>query len=82
MLTIIQTHLTIEPNRAEVTKKAKNLEHMIQRCYPPAIAPPILQRAGAFPGLYSYIAQSQDQDSDSIPKPFKSTKNMKEIRER
>ena len=39
MPTIIQTHLTIEPNWAEVTKKAKNLEHIIQRCDPPAITP-------------------------------------------
>ena len=30
MPTIIQTHLIIEPNWAEVTKKAKNLEHI---CY-------------------------------------------------
>ena len=27
---IIQTHLIIEPNWAEVTKKAKNLEHIIR----------------------------------------------------
>ena len=74
MLTIIQTHLIIEPNWAEVTKKAKNLEHIIQRCDPPAIAPPIVQGAGAVPNLYSHITQSQDQDSDTIPKPFKSTK--------
>ena len=73
MPTIIQTHLIIEPNWAAVTKKAKNLEHIIQRCDPPAIAPPIIQ--GAVPGLYSHIAQSQDQDLDNIPKPFKSTKS-------
>ena len=30
MPTIIQTHLIIEPNWAEVTKKAKNLEHIIR----------------------------------------------------
>ena len=30
MLTIIQTHLIIEPNWAEVTKKVKNLEHIIR----------------------------------------------------
>ena len=30
MLTIIQTHLIIAPNWEEVTKKAKNLEHIIQ----------------------------------------------------
>ena len=30
MPTIIQTRLIIEPNWQEVTKKAKNLEHIIQ----------------------------------------------------
>ena len=30
MPTIIQTHLIIEPNWAEVTKKVKNLEHIIR----------------------------------------------------
>ena len=74
MPTIIQTHLIIEPNWAEVTKKAKNLEHIIQRCDPLAIATPIITGVGAVPGLYLHIKQFQDQDSDSIPKPFKSTK--------
>ena len=59
MPTIIQTHLIIEPNWEEVTKKAKNLEHIIRRCDPPAIAPPIAQGAGAVSSLYSHIAQSQ-----------------------
>ena len=57
-----------------VTKKAKNLEDIIHRCDPPAIAPPIVQGAGAVPSLYSHVAQSQDQDVDNISKPFKSTK--------
>ena len=74
MPTIIQTHLIIETSWADATKKAKNLEQIIHKCDPPAIAPPILQGAGAVPGLYSHIAQSQDQDSENIPKPFKSTK--------
>ena len=60
--TIIQTHLIIEPNWAEVTKKAKNLEHIIRRCDPLATASPIITGAGAVPCLYSHIAQSQDQD--------------------
>ena len=30
MPTIIQTHLIIAPNLEEVTKKAKNLEHIIR----------------------------------------------------
>ena len=73
MPTFIQTCLIIEPNWADVTKKAKNLEHIIQKFEPPAISPPSLQDAGAVPGLYSHITQSQDQDSN-IPKPSKSTK--------
>ena len=72
--TIIQTHLIIEPNWVDVTRKTKNLEHIIQKCEAPAIAPLSLQGAGAVPSLYSHIAQSQDQDSDNIPKAFKSTK--------
>ena len=44
------------------------------KCDPPAIAPPILQGAGAVPSLYSHIAQSQDQDFDNILKLFKCTK--------
>ena len=34
-----------------------------------------MQGTEAVPGLYSHIAQLQDQDSDNIPKPFKSTKD-------
>ena len=34
-----------------------------------AIAPLIAQGAGAVPSLYSHIAQSQDQDMASLPKP-------------
>ena len=74
MPTIIQTHLIIKLNWVDVTKKAKNLEHIIQKCEALAIAPTSLQGAGAVCGLYSHIAQSQDQDSDNILKPFKSTK--------
>ena len=77
--TIIQTHLIIEPNWKMVIKKMKYLEHIIWKCEAPAIAPPYLQGVGAVPGLYSHIAQSQDQDSDNIPKPFK-RQRRKEIR--
>ena len=38
------------------------------------MAPPVAQGAGAVPSLYSDIAQSQAQDSASLPKPFKSTR--------
>ena len=71
---IIKTHLIIEPNWKMVVKKAKDLEHIICKCEAPAIATSSLQGAGAVPSLYSHIAQSQYQDADNIPKPFKSTK--------
>ena len=74
MPTIIQTHLIVEPNWAEVTKKAKNLEHIIKKCHPLASVSPIATGGGVVPSLYSHISQSQDQDSNSIPKPFKRTK--------
>ena len=74
MPTIIQTHLIIALNLEEVTKKAKNFEYIIHQCESPAIAPLISQHAGAVPGLYSHIEQSQDQDSASIPKPFESAR--------
>ena len=77
MPTIIQTHLIIMPNWEEVIKKAKNLEHIIQRSEPLAIAPLISQDTEAVHGLYSHIAQSQDQDSTSLPKPFKSARGCK-----
>ena len=56
-------------------KKAKNLEYIIQICDPLTIAPPIIQGVGAVPSLYSHIAQSQDQEYNNIPMPFKSTKS-------
>ena len=72
--TIIQTHLIMAPNWEKVTKKAKNLEHIIQRCESLAIALLISQGTGAVLSLYSHIAQPQDQDSASLPKPFKSAR--------
>ena len=74
MPTIIQTHLITEPNWTKVIKKAKDLEHIIHNCELSAIATSSLQGAGAVTGLYSHIAQLQDQDADNIPKPFISTK--------
>ena len=68
MPSIIQTHLIIEPNWAEVTKKAKSLEHIIHRCDPLATVPPIVPGTGAVPSLYSHIAQSHGQDASNMPK--------------
>ena len=40
MPTIIQTHLITCENWAKTTKKAKELEHIIRKCDPPAAALP------------------------------------------
>ena len=61
MPTMILTPLIIEPSWAEVTKKAKNLEHIIQRCDPPATASPIYQAQVHFP---AYIHSSHNHHHD------------------
>ena len=50
--TIIQMHLITEKTWAESTKKAKELEHIIRKCDPPAAALPTLAKGIAVPGLY------------------------------
>ena len=71
--TIIQTHLITEKDWAATTKKAKELEHIIRKCDPPAAALPTLAKGTAVPGLYSHIAHSNDKDKTEIPQPFKGT---------
>ena len=53
------------------TKKAKESEHIIRKCDPPAAALLILAKGTAVPGLYSHIAHSNDKDEMEIPQPFK-----------
>ena len=71
MPTIIQTHLITEKDWAATTEKAKELEHTIRKCDPPAAALPTLAKGTAVPGLYSHIAHSNDKDEAEIPQPFK-----------
>ena len=71
--TIIQTHLITEKYWAVTTKKAKELEHIIRKCDPPAAALPTLAKGTAVPSLYSHIAHSDDKDEMEIPQPFKGT---------
>ena len=73
MSTLTQTDLVTEKIWAAVKKKAKELEHIIQKCKPPVTAS-ISMQAAAVPSLYSHIAQSDDHDANDIPKPFKSSK--------
>ena len=71
MPTIIQTHLITCKNWEKITKKAKELEHIIRKCDPPAAALPNLTQGTAVPGLYSHIAHSNDKEETDIPQPFK-----------
>ena len=71
MPTIIQMHLSTEKPWEETTKKAKELEHIIKKCDPPAAALPTLAKGTAVPGLYSHIAHSNNKDKMDIPQPFK-----------
>ena len=70
MPTIIQMHLITEKDWAAITKKAKELEHIIRKCHPLAAALPTLAKGTAVPGLYSHIAHS-NKDETEIPQPFK-----------
>ena len=71
MPTIIQTHLITCKNREKTTKKAKELEHIIRKCDPPAAALPNLTQGTAVPSLYSHIAHSNDKEETDIPQPSK-----------
>ena len=71
MPTIIQTHLITEKDWAVTIKKAKELEHIIQKCDPLAAALLTLAKGTTVPGLYSHIAHSNDKDKAEIPQSFK-----------
>ena len=59
MPAIIQTHLITCKTWAKTTKKAKELEHIISKCNPPAAALPNLTKGTAVPGLYSHTVPIQ-----------------------
>ena len=71
MPTIIQMHLITEKTWADITKKAKELEHIIRKCDLPAAAVPTLAKGNPVPSLYSHIAHSDDKDEMDISQPFK-----------
>ena len=74
MPTKIQTHLITCENWAKTTKKAKELEHIIRKCDPPAAALSTLTQGTAVPGLYSHIVHADDKEETEIPQPFKGAK--------
>ena len=80
MPTMIQTHLIICENWADITDKAKSLEHIIRKCDPPTLAMPLVTMGATVLGLYSHITHSVDKEEE-IPPPFKGAK-PKQIRGR
>ena len=74
MPTMIQTHLIICKDWAEVKDKAKSLEHIILKCNPPTPAMPLMATGVTVPGLYSHIAHLVDKEEGKIPQLFKGAK--------
>ena len=74
MPTMIQTHLIICKDWAEVKDKAKSLKHIIQKCDPPAPTMPLMATGASVPRLYSHIAHSVDKEKGKIPPLFKGAK--------
>ena len=64
-------HLITEKTWAKTTDKVEELEHIIRKCDPPAVAVLTLAKSTKVPGLYSHIAHSNDKDETDIPQPFK-----------
>ena len=62
MPTMIQTHLIICKDWADVKDKAKSLEHIIRKCDPPTPAMPLMATGATVPGLYSHVAHSVDKE--------------------
>ena len=72
--TMIQTHLIICKDWAEVKDTVKSLEHIIQKCNPPTPAMPMMTTGATVPGLYSHIVHSVDKEEGKIPQPFEGAK--------
>ena len=77
MPTMIQTHLIICENWADVTDKAKSLKHIIQKCDPPTLEMPLVTMGATVPGLYSHIAHSVDKEEEEIPPPKPKLKQIR-----
>ena len=74
MRMMIQTHLIICKDWAEVKDKAKSLKHIIRKCDPPTPPMPLMATGATVLGLYSHIAHSVDKEEGEIPLPFKGAK--------
>ena len=74
MPTMIQTHLIICKDWADVKHKAKSLKHIIQKCDPPIPTMSLMATGTTVPGLYSHIAHLADKEEGEIPPLFKGAK--------
>ena len=72
--TMIQTHLIICKDWADVKDKAKSLKHIIQKCDSPTPAMPLVTTGATVPGLYLHITNSVGRKEGEIPPPIKGTK--------
>ena len=71
---MIQMHLIICKDWADVKDKAKSLKHTIQKCNPPTNAMPLMATGATVPGLCLHIAHSVDKEEGKIAQPFKGAK--------
>ena len=77
MPTMIQTHLIICKDWADVKDKAKSLKHIIRKCDPPTPAMPLITTGATVPGLYSHIAHLVDKEEGEIPHHLKAQNQNK-----
>ena len=71
---MIQTHLIICKDWADVKDKAKSLKHIIRKCDPPTPTMPLMATGATVLGLYSHIAHLANKEEGEIPQPFKGVK--------
>ena len=74
MPTMIQTHLIICKDWADVKDTAKSLKHIIRKCHPPTPTMPMMATGAAVLGLYSHIAHLMEKEEGEIPQTFKGAK--------
>ena len=81
MPTMIQTHLIICKDWADVKDKAKSLKHITWKCNPPTPTMPLVTTGATVLGLYLHITHLVDKEEGEIPPPFKGAK-LKQTRGR
>ena len=59
---MIQTHLIICKDLADVKDKAKSLKHIIQKCDSPTPTMPLMATGATVLGLYSHIVHLVDKE--------------------